>query len=331
MHVFRARIEPRSAFGTPIKGDTLFGQLCWALRNAGSDDELGQLLEGYTVGQPFLVVSDAFPSGYVPRPLLPMRAFAAVDGEDQKQVKRRRWLPVPQLNLPVGGWLRSSVPESDLYGAVAKEFAQPHNSINRLTGTTGRGDFAPYQETQLWYGADRINADVQSSGGTVRLDVYCVFDATRVSADRIRDALAAIGTFGFGRDASIGLGKFELTDWQSISPMSHDNPNAIVTLAPCVPQGAAWQSELCFYHPFTRFGRHGDIAVHSGRPFKTPVLMADTGAVLTPREWRSPDFIGQGLGGGGELSKALPATVHQGYAPVIAIHLPASLRTELAT
>ena len=34
-------------------------------------------------------------------------------------------------------------------------------------------------------------------------------------------------------------------------------------------------------------------------------------------------FFGQGLGGDGTLSKSLPKTVHQGYAPVIGIRLPA--------
>jgi CRISPR-associated protein Csm4 len=87
-----------------------------------------------------------------------------------------------------------------------------------------------------------------------------------------------------------------------------------------------WRSDLCFYTPFTRFGRHGDVAAHGGKPFKAPVLLADTAAVLTPDEWSARLFTGQGLGGNGGLSRRIAGTVHQAYAPVLAVRLPDSLR-----
>ncbi|PIW72238.1 MAG: CRISPR-associated protein Csm7, partial [Hydrogenophilales bacterium CG12_big_fil_rev_8_21_14_0_65_61_21] len=57
MQSLTTRITPLSAFGTPPKGDTLFGQLCWALRNRLGEARLTQLLDGYTVGRPFVVIS----------------------------------------------------------------------------------------------------------------------------------------------------------------------------------------------------------------------------------------------------------------------------------
>jgi CRISPR-associated protein Csm4 len=102
--------------------------------------------------------------------------------------------------------------------------------------------------------------------------------------------------------------------------------NAYLTLAPCAPQGQGFDPERSFYQTFTRFGRHGDIGVHLGNPFKTPVLLAQTGAVFSPcPAGEGPGvraFIGQGLGGNGLLSKAIQETVHQGYAPVVGIRLP---------
>ncbi len=41
-------LTPLSAFATPLKGDTLFGQLCWAIRNRLGEAYLNQCLEGYT-------------------------------------------------------------------------------------------------------------------------------------------------------------------------------------------------------------------------------------------------------------------------------------------
>jgi len=67
----------------------------------------------------------------------------------------------------------------------------------------------------------------------------------------------------------------------------------------------------------TRFGRHGNVQATAGNPFKKPVLMAQSGAVFSGERHGRP-WIGQGIGG---ISTTLPATVHQGYAPAIALNL----------
>ncbi len=117
------------------------------------------------------------------------------------------------------------------------------------------------------------------------------------------------------------MGKFHIENVQEQPLPAQDHANACLTLAPCAPQGLGFDSQNSYYQLFTRFGRHGDIAVHQeGKPFKNPLLLAQTAAVFTTAPPKS-GFIGQGIGGNGELSKTLQATVHQGYAPVIAVHL----------
>jgi CRISPR-associated protein Csm4 len=160
-------------------------------------------------------------------------------------------------------------------------------------------------------------------GELAALDLWLIHDPARIGRDDIAALLKDVGAFGFGRDASIGLGKFEVVAVDAAELPAQPGANAWLTLAPCAPQGLAWRPERCFYQPFTRFGRHGDLAVQSGRPFKNPVLLAQTGALLAPQDFASRSFTGQGLGGDGVLSKAIAATVHQGYAPVVAVALPA--------
>lgn len=319
----RLTLLPRTAFGTHLLGDTLFGQLCWAIRHRFGEDRLTELLGGYIHGRPFLVVSDAFPSGYLPRPVLPADRYATPDNTDRKEIKRRRWLPLAESARPLQEWLGQSQTDTEVGKRI--EESQPHNSINRLTGTTGTGMFAPYQTSQLWF---------QTSA---QLDCYCLLDSDRLSRDELFACFEDMGTFGYGRDASVGLGKFVLESHDSAALPAHPQANALLTLAPCAPQGLGLDPERSFYQTFTRFGRHGDTAVQSGKPFKTPLLLAATGAVFTPRPTGEAafttllppgegpgvraDFIGQGLGGAGRLSKALPATVHQGYAPVLPVWL----------
>ena len=329
MQAHRFALQPLSAFGTPLAGDTLFGQLCWTLRHQFGNDRLNALLDGYTDGKPFAVLSDALPAGHVPLPSVPSAQWKKAGG-DRKTLKKKTWLPLHALNLPFSQWQSEaqSAAESAAPGIKAwsecgpgrqakghsqTERAQPHNTINRQSGTTGEGIFAPYALPQIWFHP------------AMRFDLYVVLDDALLTLAEFTAALDAIGATGFGRDASIGLGKFRRVDDAAVTAWPVVvNANSYLTLGPCAPQGQGYRPEQSFYQVVTRFGRHGDVAVQYGNPFKRPVLMAKAGAVFWPE---APDparlFIGQGLGGVDHpVSLAMPETVQQGYAPVIAFHRP---------
>ncbi len=316
MQTHRFTLRPLSAFGTPLAGDTLFGQLCWTLRHQLGNAQLTELLQGYTTGQPFAVVSDALPANHIPLPSVPSGLWQSTPSTDRKTLKKKRWLPTSALNLPFAQWQAQA--QSDDQVAQKIERAQPHNTINRATGTTGEGQFAPYAMPQIWFHP------------AMRFELHVVLDVARLSLNELTSALAYMGQAGFGRDASIGLGKFELVgDAVLNSPQSEESAptggnqaNSYLTLGPCAPQGLGYCPVRSTYQVTTRFGRHGDAAVQSGQPFKRPVLLAKAGSVFWPETMdASRAFIGQGLGGVAKpLSLAMPETVQQGYAPVIAIH-----------
>ncbi len=315
-------LTPLSAFGGPIKGDTLFGHLCWAVRNRHGEARLQDLLAGYTQGQPFAVCGDALPQGHLPRPAWPLHRYRISGDQDRKAVKRLRWLPLAAVQQPLPQWLDACQSDSQLLAALGRpgtalthRHAQPHNSIDRRSGTTGGAAFAPYSLPQYWHAAG------------LRLDVWLLVDPDRLTVAELQVLLNDIGRAGHGRDASIGLGKFAVDDLAERPLPRQANATAGLTLAPCAPQGLGYDPDHSFYEPFTRFGRHGDLAVLGGRPFKAPVLLAQTGALLTPPALPTTGFIGQGLGGDGSLSNALAATVQQGYAPFVGVHLPREERS----
>ncbi|MEO6322557.1 MAG: hypothetical protein ABIR56_17915 [Polaromonas sp.] len=334
MQTYRYVLQPLSAFGTPLAGDTLFGQLCWTLRRQLGNDRLNALLQGYTSGQPFSVVSDALPASHVPLPTVPSALWPALPGTERKVLKKKRWLPTAALGLPFTAWQTQAHNDAeavepsikawaeqakhrDAKGHSQTERAQPHNTINRQTGTTGEGQFAPYAMSQVWFHPG------------MRFDLHVVLDESRLSLAELTAALAYIGVTGFGRDASIGLGKFSLVGDAGTAPWpaAANTANSYLTLGPCAPQGLGFCPVRSYYQVVTRFGRHGDAAVQSGNPFKRPVLLAKAGSVFWP-ETLDPAraFIGQGLGGAGNpISTTMPETVQQGYAPVIAIHRPVEM------
>jgi len=313
--LYRATLALLTPLGTPLAADTLFGQICWALREAKGEAELTSRLAGYTCGEPWLVVSDGFPSGFLPKPTLPQHFEPQPEPALRKTAKSKRWIPVAQCGQALAALLASAADDSAAFGAVPISTVQPHNTLNRLTGTTGEGAFAPYTVPQTFHAPEQ------------RIDVYVLLDDARTTADETAVLLRAIGASGFGRDASVGLGKFSVQKIVPASLIAPGDANAFWTLGPCAPQGQGFDGARSYWRVLTRFGRHGNAHALAGNPFKTPVLLAATGAVFVPEgKFSARPFVGQGLGGNGRLSKADPATVHQGYAPVlpIAIGTPSS-------
>lgn len=332
MQSYQLTLNLQSAFATSLKGDTLFGQLCWAIRNRYGEDRLTECLRGYTQNHPFAVISDVFPQGYLPLPKLPGLFYEKLENVDRKAAKKRCWLPDQWVQKPVELWLQHAVDAKTLTSSSARpcvicssdkhdatghphnlseKHPRPHNTINRQTNTTGENGFAPYSVEQEWFAPH------------IQWTLYVLLDTTRISLAECRQCLQDIGQFGFGKDASIGMGKFSIENVVEQSLPAQTSANACFTLAPSAPQGLGFDAANSYYQLFTRFGRHGDIAVHQeGKPFKNPILLAQTAAVFrTPPP--ASGFIGQGIGGHGELSKTIKQTVHQGYAPVIAIHFNA--------
>src|SRR5690606_22812811 len=127
MQTLKITLKPLSAFGTPIKGDTFFGQFCSLYAQVYSGDALTKLLLNYKK-QPFIVFSDAFPVDYIPLPTLPNCYYQLVDNIDRKVLKKRQWLPITKAKLPLEQWLNYAE-KIDFINT----YSQMHNQINRLT------------------------------------------------------------------------------------------------------------------------------------------------------------------------------------------------------
>lgn len=304
MEIFRIRIKPLTGFGSPLHGETLFGQLCWSLRYIHGEDRLEALLKGYLQNKPFAVISDGFPAGYLPLPNFP-GFFWDGSEEDPKKLKARSLIALENLNKPIRQWrnLAKSSFELKSAGQGTYEDIQTHNSINRTTGTTGEGEFAPYLMPLKYFGE------------ASRFDFYALLDTSRITAEELQQAVASFGQSGYGRDASVGLGKFEIEEF---TPVQFNwRAETFMALSGFSLSGMAIK-EPTFYKVRTHFGRHGGLLAQSGNPFKSPVITTLAGAVVTPQQKINEPFIGSGIGG---LSKVQASAVQQGYAIVVGLNL----------
>jgi CRISPR-associated protein Csm4 len=337
LKLYAISLEPLSGFGTPLKGDTLFGHFCWQaaydskLLNGGLDKWIACYAE-----RPCVVFSSAFPylSGQptpyaLKRPDLPRSYLSTKESkqltkrkqvEVRKENNKKRWIlqnKMLDLNLEkliyrTDADLARMITGEQAAVGLASSLDQPHNTINRLSMTTGEGPFAPFTETVNFY-APRTE-----------LALFVLVDEEATDLERVLAALRRMGQFGYGKNASTGLGRFRLGSLQEKVALSTNQVfNACYALAPVVPKTGIFRKT--FFQPFVRFGKHGDQLACSAQPFKNPVIMADEGAVLLPanrEEVFSKPYIGTAVG---NVSKALKPAVVQGYAPYIPFKLEVGL------
>jgi len=340
LKLYEITIRPLSGFGTPLKGDTLFGHFCWqaaydaALVNGGLEKALAVYDK-----KPFAVFSSAFPkvkkggAKYVlPRPHLPLswlfpgqEMSRKEQYKKQKDLKAKKWMYLTEgllLELPRTDFLDEARVATDAlstgvadqarmienrgHGGFITRFSHTHNSINRLTQTTGGGNFAPFVMESTYYRPD------------IELAFFVLLDEEMTDIQRVVSGLNSVGRFGFGRDASTGMGRFVVCESNEGQIERPENASACYTLAPCVPEKASFQH--MYFSPFIRFGKHGDRLATGGNPFKNPVVMADEGAVLIPKDTAvfEKRYVGTAVSG---VSKADPGTRVQGYAPFLPFRL----------
>ena len=324
MKSYELTLRPLSDFGTPLKGDTLFGCFCW---QAAYDESLieGGLEEALKIYdlRPFAVFSSAFlkigevaPTYVFKRPDLPLSRIFPDHGTDrktryetQRENKRRKWMAVEKeltINLKKARFFDTQGLTGAFDIRLPMPSARPHNTINRLTLSTGTGAFAPYEMETLIYPSNAM------------LAVIILIDEQRTSVELIQKGLRKIGQFGFGRDASIGMGRFCVEGCQEITDNYGEHAPGCYTLAPCVPDAS--EAKQIFFSPFIRYGKHGDLLATRGSPFKKPVVMADEGAVVLrqPGEGVDKPYIGKAVRG---ISMVQRTAVLQGYSPFIPITL----------
>jgi CRISPR-associated protein Csm4 len=289
MKLYKTTITPLSNFATSLKGDTLFGQMCWAIRYTFGNERLETLLSNYD-SSPFLVVSDGFVSDYLPKPSLP-HMLLGEDSDDKKTNRKKIWLTLQDLQT--GNFINAKT--DDEVKNNLKTVSTVKNSLNYKTFTTDdSGTFAPYSENESFISPKDIYFLVSDNFTLAELD----------------SSLQTLSKMGFGKNASIGKGFFTFSDFQEVN--IYLESTTLMTLSPSSIEKLHLKD--CHYEPFTRFGKHGANLANTN-PFKKPLLLANTGAVVVFEENYPKPYIGKAIKGHSTHKN----TVHQGYAIVVPI------------
>ena len=258
MNLIKVKINPKSSFITFPKGDTIFGHFAYHLFLQGID-----ILKDYLHEEPKVVFSDFLPDGYVYKPSLPIDSFG-VEEENKKDFRKKNWIRLDALKNGIKVQNQDDFfPYEDLKFFTTE--IKVRNSINRKTFTTDNsGLFAPYSLEEFTF----LHQPV----------VYVLYKDIEESI--ILDTLNLIGKNGFGKKGSVGKGYFEAIKDESFNSFDEINSSSYyVTLSPTI-LGKDDKIERVYYDIFNRFGKHN----YSRVPYKNPVVMANSGAVVKLNE-----------------------------------------------
>lgn len=277
---YRVRLKLTSPLATPLHSGTLFGQLCWVMRYQDGEQALTRWLK-QQAKQP-LLLSDAFPAGFLPRPLLaPAERAEQGKNEDRlqfiaklqmlKRLRKRAWIAVADYLA-----LREAMNESRLLEQLqhvnppsgeTRNVRQAHNTINRHTGATPDSG-GLYFMVETWH--DPLAAE---------LDVYVRGD---MDAATLQGWFDELGESGFGRDANLGRGLFKAQVDAGDSRLFDYNGNRLLSLSHGVFSA---NMAACRYKLHTHYGKLGGLFAGGARsPFKYPLTLTQPGMTFSPKD-----------------------------------------------
>ena len=282
-------LEPRGAYRNELHSDTLFGLICWAIRQVFSEARLVELLEGFAADRPPFLLSSAFPCAkdgttwkpFLPRPLLPppdLDNRSREEAQRLKRYKRLRYIPVDHFKQ----FLQGSYSEHSYYASgVWEDLGVP----------------VPQTTDRLRSAIDRLSDTTDGEGTLFAMPEYrtagLFFLLDGQEAELVVKALRFLDDFGWGGGNSLGYGCFAATVTESPLGKPVAEPARFVTLSLYCPRPAelehfrAGEAGESWYELTVRKGKVGGHFLRTGDFWKRSVLMFTPGSTFPAMTGRS--------------------------------------------
>lgn len=284
MSILRYRVTPEAPFATPLRSDTLHGQLLCAARELDGEGAVGELIQAFEAGEAPFVTGSAFPEGMLPMPVLPgipREAFADMAASRRdlggnlvdalaayKRFRKVRFLPWDLFRerggkVSMRGIFHAWLDAPQRFEAKACEAAvESHNAIDRRLTTVRKTGGLFFSEVHF------------HEPGTV-LDLL----VRTTDAGRFERYLEHVAATGFGADASTGRGHFSIERDESFdgSPFDAQGSHHMTLSVASAMDLSGFRGH---YATFTKYGK-----IWSGfgehNPFKKPFLAFAEGSVFS--------------------------------------------------
>lgn len=305
MNSYTVHIQMKSQMVTEFQSDTIFGHICWAINYLQwpLGDRLTTFLGAFKPeAEPPLLVSNGFPKGYLPKPVIPPVSqddLKEIIGDGNRVTQSQKIKQIKKLTLiPQGifdGLANETVTPKRLFKALYEHYKDKaldmpmlqsvvmHNTVNRATGHVASGLYG--QEETFFPG---------NGGGYV---IYLKGDFfSQAELERI---FGFIATQGFGKEKSTGKGHFSFTIEPVIDLPRCESPNAFISLSSFIPtENDPVDGHYTLLHKYGKLGGGFASGAPGGQrnPSKTPLLMFAAGSTFRDSGFNEAKVYGSLLG-----------------------------------
>lgn len=291
MVLYRIKICLKSSIITALKGDTIWGHFVWGIANHEGDEAVKQFLDACKTAEPPLIVSSAFPSDTLCRPIPDVKPRE--NGMDKKRysnIKKDK-----KIKYVTASKFFSKIENTDNVDKVFETESVMHNSINRISNTVVGPDLFTVKET----------FPIKQN------QIFDLYILSSYPEDRIVQLTKWAFENGYGADSSTGKGRIEVVEGslEKMDPVAKGKK--YMALSPFVNSKEKIKNLRADI--FIRSGKIGGSFANNKSPFKKTVILYDEGSVFTCDEQIA--YIGE-----------LITNVHSdericqsGFAPVIPI------------
>lgn len=278
MHHYQLRLQLTAPGLTLWHSDTLFGVLAWQVLFERGESGLHEWLSLFKEGKPPFLLSNGFPGDLLPKPIIremaPQPEMKNVADYKRAKARKKQAFVVPE---GFAGICNGDIIDLQETKVGFKHRAVAHNTVSRLTGTTGEeGSLYEIEEFSL-VGNDKDKF----------LSVYLAAETPAI-AEEVKAIFVNLSHAGFGKKKSSGFGGFRVQDmlpWRL--PKLNKSANGFVTLSNMVP--AAEDPVKGFWRHAVKYGKLGESRAGGDSPFKLPFIYFEPGACFRtaspPRAW----------------------------------------------
>jgi CRISPR-associated protein Csm4 len=287
---YTIEIKLTSPVVTRFQSDSLFGHICWAIRFLKWDvpDRLNDFLNSYGEKQsPPLLISNGFPKGYLPKPVIPpvtQKELDDVIGKENRIKNSHIVKTIKKIDIiskhNLKQLCKDKITPSSLFKITYENFEDiekfekkeqstvvQHNTINRLENRVKRG---LYTQEEIFFDEDGGEFEIY-----LKTNYFTMMELQRI--------FGYIREEGFGRDKSTGKGAFDFNIKDGFDLPESKEPNAFMSLSSYIP--CKYDPKEGFYNILLKYGKLGGIYSKGisevyKNPFKKPLIMFAAGSTF---------------------------------------------------
>lgn len=287
---YTIEIKLTSPVVTRFQSDSLFGHICWAVRFLKWDepDRLHDFLDCYDNKQsPPLLISNGFPKGYLPKPVIPPVTQNELDDvigrgnriENSYKIKEIKKIDVISKHN-FKQLCKDKITPSSLFKIINENFEEivklkdkeqsaivQHNTINRIKNRVEKG---LYTQEEIFF---------DENGGEFEIYLKTYYFTLK----ELQRIFTYISEGGVGKDKSTGKGSFDFVIKNGFDLPESEEPNAFMSLSSYIPRKA--DPKNGFYNTLLKYGKLGGIYSKGAsevykNPFKKPLIMFAAGSTF---------------------------------------------------